>query len=294
MLTKSMMKEYARSLGIPVSGVCSAEPDEELLKILRRRREAYPVSDFEEQDVLRRCSPKALMPEACSVFVCMFPYHLKDLETKNLSCYAAVPDYHRIAGELLGKIEAFVCEHQPGVRCLSVCDTSPLVDRWLAYRAGLGFFGKNHLLIHPIFGSYFFIGSLLLDFPLEPDHPLKDSCADCGACLSACPGGALSEDFGFDCNRCISYLTQKKVLTEGETELLMSQNSVYGCDVCQRVCPHNRDLPETSIQAFHQDVITELREEDVCALSNRAFKKQYGSYAFSWCSKDTIRKNFHK
>ncbi len=293
MLSASQIKEYARSLGVLVSGVCSAEEDRELLEILKKRREKFPVSDFEETDLSLRCSPKRLMPEAKSIFVCLFPYYSGAEGSKNISIYASVPDYHQVAGMYLEKIAAFIRQNTPGARCLLACDTSPLVDRWLAYRAGLGFFGKNNLLIHPEYGSYFFIGSLLLDFSLETDVPLSGGCSACGACLSACPGGALSEDFGFDCERCISYLTQKKELTKEQQALVFSQESVYGCDVCQKVCPYNQKVPTTPIEEFRRDILKEFPEEALRLLSNRAFKKEYASYAFSWCSRQTILKNFH-
>ncbi len=294
MITVGEIKEYARSLGVPVSGVCSAEDDETLLSVLKKRRENFSVSDFEEQDIVKRCSLKMLMPKARSVFVCMFPYYIQDVRPNNLSCYAAIPDYHLVAGEILQKIADYIKQYRPDVHCRPLCDVGVQVDRWLGYRAGLGFFGKNNLLIHPEFGSYFFIGSLLLDLELEPDLPIGEGCQGCGECLSACPGGALTEEFGFDCNRCISYLTQKKTLSESEQALVMAQSSVYGCDVCQQVCPHNQQVPETPIEAFRQGILTGLNQEELSGMSNRAFKKAYASYAFSWCSKQTILKNFHK
>ncbi len=293
MLSTEELKSYAASLSIPVSGVCDAEDDPILLEQLKKRRQAFSFCEFEEADAEQRCSLRHMMPEAKSVFVCLFPYHIQSLPSGNISCYAMVRDYHKVVQDLLGRVADYVIEKEPQAKCRILCDVGPQVDRRLAYRAGLGFYGKNNLLIHPIYGSYFFIGSLLLNLSLASDKPLEQSCNGCGACLTACPGQALSEGFGFDCSRCISYLTQKKEVTAEEKTLLASQQSVYGCDVCQKVCPHNQNIPDTPIRAFYQSPITELEEEKIAAMSNREFKRVYGNYPFSWCLKKTILKNFN-
>lgn len=294
MLNAQELKAYAETLSVPASGVCSAEPDEVLLGYLQKRRKSFPACGFEEQDLQKRINPKVLMPEAKSVFVCIFPYHISGLPQGNLSHYAMVPDYHQVIGAILEQLAHYVKSRVPGSKCLPLCDTAPTVDRWLAYRAGLGFYGKNNLLIHPVYGSYFFIGSLLLDIPLQTDQPLKQQCNGCNACICACPGQALSEDFGFDCSRCISYITQKREITGAQERLLEGQGSVYGCDVCQQVCPHNRGIPDTPLAAFYENAVTRLEREQLAAMSNREFRRQYGGYAFSWCSKQTILKNFQK
>ncbi len=292
MLSAAMLKEFAHSLGIPACGVCSAGRDNQLAACLQQRRDRFSACDFEEKDIDLRCNPSAWMPDARSVFVCLFPYHIGSLSKGNLSVYAMVPDYHKVVGNMLAQVADFIQAHEPTAQCKSLCDAGPQVDRWLAYRAGLGFYGKNNMLIHPVYGSYFFIGSLLLNLPLSPDGPLAMSCAECDACLAACPGGALSEDFGFDCEKCISYLTQKKEVTKEQQTLLHGQKSVYGCDACQRVCPHNQNMPDTPIVAFHENSVTQLCQAELEGLSGREFKRKYADYAFSWCSKKTILKNF--
>ncbi len=291
-LTTEELKQFAKTLSVTCTGVCDAGQDDELLEYLKQRRTSFSVCEFEEQEVEKRTNPKLLMPEAKSVFVCLFPYYKQDVPQGNISHYAMVKDYHQVAKAVLSTIEGFICQREPNAQCLMVCDTSPLVDRWLAYKAGLGFFGKNNLLIHPVYGSYFFIGSLLLNIPLTPDIPMKEQCRGCNACINACPGGALSEKFGFDCGQCVSYLTQKKSLSFEEKQIMAEQESVYGCDVCQKVCPHNRNLPDTPIEAFYENMILGLKQSKIESMSNREFKKAHQDYAFSWCSKQTILKNF--
>ncbi len=292
MLTAKELKQFAQTLSVECTGVCDAGQDEVLLDYLKWRRASSPVCEFEEPDLEKRTNPKLLMPESTSVFVCLFPYYKQNVPQGNISHYAMVEDYHQVAKAILGTIKKFICNREPKAQCLMACDTSPLVDRWLAYKAGLGFFGKNNLLIHPVYGSYFFIGSLLLNIPLTPDAPMQERCGRCNACINACPGGALSEDFGFDYRWCISYLTQKKSFSLAEKQIMEKQNSVYGCDVCQKVCPHNQKLPDTPIEGFYKKMILGLEQCELENMSNREFKKRYQNYAFSWCSKQTILKNF--
>ena len=292
MLSTQELKTYAASVGLVATGVCAATANSQLKEQLKKRRASFPLCSFEAEDICNRIDPSKLMPNAKSVFVCLFPYYINEVTPGNLSRYAMVCDYHQVAGEYLAKLTAFIKEKEPNARCLPLCDTSPMVDRWFAYQAGLGFFGKNQMLIHPEFGSWFFIGSLLLDIPLEADAPLAVTCKNCDACIRSCPGGALKDDFGFDCEKCISYLTQKKALTESQKAVVHSQNSVYGCDVCQKVCPHNANVPNTTIAEFYQELIIKLDKNTIENMSNREFKKQYKNYAFSWCSRQTILKNF--
>lgn len=294
MLTATQLKIYAQSLSVPACGVCSAAPDALLQSRLKERRKRYPVCGFEESDIQKRTNPKLFMPSAQSVFVCLFPYYIRGVHPANLARFAAVRDYHAVARGYLEKIAAYVADKAPDCTYKIVCDTSPLADRQLAYRAGLGFYGKNHMLIHPVYGSYFCIGSLVLDIPLEPDVPLRQQCNGCNACIRACPGQALEDGFGFNCEKCISYITQKKEITQAQSKLLHGQNNVYGCDVCQTVCPHNAQVPDTPIREFYEGLLPELSYEELTSLSGRGFKRVYEAYAFSWCSRGTLLKNFTK
>jgi len=170
------------------------------------------------------------------------------------------------------------------------CDTSPLADRYMAYLAGLGFYGKNNCFISPKWGSYVMIGTILTTLELEPDTPLTQSCMECNRCITACLGQCLGHDeFKFD--TCKSYLTQKKgELTLEEEHIIAKTPLVFGCDVCQEVCPHNKDIPTTPIPEF-QSVEPYIDIDELDSLTNKEFKAKYGPRAFSWRGKKILMRN---
>jgi len=221
--------------------------------------------------------------------VALFPYYIKG-EEGNISMYARGIDYHRIAEEKLKRLEAFL-QTLGATETLIHVDKGTLDDRKAAYDAGLGFFGENGLLICHEYGSYFFIGQVVHNLDIKGDRPMTESCLSCGACKRLCPGGALSED-GFIIGRCLSEISQKKgELSVSEQKLLKDNGLCWGCDVCQAVCPHNKDLPITAMPEFLDRRISSLGFKDISGLSNREFKAKFGEYAFSWRGKGVLERN---
>jgi epoxyqueuosine reductase len=157
-----------------------------------------------------------------------------------VAAYAAGPDYHRYIWDRLNLLAAWLQAEVPGCRTEAVADTAPLLERDFARRAGLGWVGKNTMLINPRRGSFFFLGAVLTDLELAPDEPFASAhCGTCTACLDACPTRAFPEPFVLDATRCISYLTVE-LRSEVPVELRERVgNWLYGCDVCQDVCPWN-------------------------------------------------------
>lgn len=290
-MDKKEIKTFAATLGISEIGVSKAEFLTELYTILTDQREIYGACPFEEESVERRCNPVQLLEGAKSIITCLFPYYSPKLHPVNLSRYACIKDYHHVAREKLHAIAEYI-SRQCGGKSVCFTDNGPLCDRYLAQRSGLGFYGKNHMLINERFGSYFFIGSLITTVELETDEPCRQSCMDCGQCLRFCPGGALSVN-GFNYKRCISYLTQAKDLTEEQKELLNSRETAYGCDVCQEVCPHNQGIDESIMKEFAEKTLESLPKE-ILTMSNREFRKVYRDYPFVWCGRKTIARNLQK
>lgn len=224
-----------------------------------------------------------------SAVVALFPYFVEG-ESGNVSMYARGLDYHRVAEEKLKEIEEFLIGLGASETRIHV-DKGELDDRKAAYEAGLGFFGKNGMLICDEYGSYFFIGQVVHDLEIEADSPINQSCLSCGACMRHCPGGALSAK-GFAVDKCLSEISQKRgELTDEEKSLIKRSGSCWGCDVCQNVCPHNSDIETTALPEFLDNRITGLGLEDVENLSNREFKEKYGKYAFSWRGKAVLARN---
>jgi epoxyqueuosine reductase len=163
-----------------------------------------------------------------------------------LSAYARTRDYHETLSEKLGELEAFIIERTGGTaQVKSYVDTGPILERGYAALAGIGTPGKNTCLIIPKHGSYVFLAEILTDLPLPVDPPFtRDLCGSCQRCIEACPTGCILPDRTIDANRCLSYLTieNKGVIPDPlKTQL---GDWLFGCDVCQMVCPHNTQIPE--------------------------------------------------
>lgn len=232
----------------------------------------------------------ALCPGAASVLVAAYPYYAGP-RPGNLSLYARGEDYHRVLIRHLTPVCHFLSAEYPGYQFLPAADNSPLPEREAAWGAGLGLRGEHGLLILPPYGSYVFLGTILTDAPLAfpPARPAPP-CEGCGACRAACPTGALGDPFQE--GRCLSHLTQKKgVLPEEEQALLAAHDLIWGCDCCQRVCPHNREAALSPLAEFRADLMDDLAPEQLEGLSNRTFQAAYGERAFAWRGPAVLRRN---
>lgn len=219
---------------------------------------------------LRR-DPRGLLPGARSVITAAFSYYHSDSTEGNLeriAAYAHGDDYHEVVRERLGRVAGRISEMYGGATRACV-DTAPLLERYWAVRAGVGFIGHNGMLIVPGAGSYVFIGTILATVPFTPDRPSESSCIGCGRCLAECPAKALSAR-GVDASRCLSYLTieHRGEFPEG-TEL---HGRLYGCDICQRVCPHNSGLTDTAIDRFYPRApLRDLTPEKIVTMTQEEF-----------------------
>jgi epoxyqueuosine reductase len=193
-----------------------------------------------------------------------------------VAAYAQGPDYHRFIWDRLNELAAWLEAEVPGCRAAAVADTAPLLERDFARRAGLGWVGKNTMLINPQRGSFFFLGALLTDLELAPDEPFAGShCGTCTACLDACPTGAFPRPFVLDATRCISYLTIELRTPVPEKLREPMGTWLYGCDVCQEVCPWNRKREPGSL-AFPRDSGMEgFDPVELLALDANAFRARF-------------------
>ncbi len=221
-------------------------------------------------------------------FTALFPYYVSG-ESGNISMYARGEDYHKVVKAILLPIkEKF--EEYGATDVIIHCDNGEYDDRRAAYEAGLGFFGRNNMLINDKYGSYFFIGQVIHNLELEPDKPLEKSCLSCGKCIESCITGTLKS--GFEESMCLSAITQKKgELSETEKKFIIQGGLCWGCDVCQKVCPHNRGVVDTFIEGFKNNRILSLDLIDLEELSERKFRDKYSAYAFSWRGGRVLKRN---
>ena len=194
------------------------------------------------------------IPEnAQSVLVVLFPYLLEEEQYENtlLSRFAVPADYHLLCGEILQAMCADLKEAYPANTFAAFADISPLPEVYAAAKAGVGVIGKNGLLINENYGSWVFIGEIITDLPVASAQQDIKTCIGCDACMRACPTGALTEH-GVQIDRCLSYISQKKKITDEEEQLLKQYPTLWGCDRCQKMCPQNRPAQTTPLANFRE------------------------------------------
>lgn len=247
----------ARQLGFDWIGVAREEILHEELEYFREwlAEEKHGDMAWLAKDPQRRCDPCAVLPGCRSVVIVSLNYlrePLEDFRTSSspprgfgrISKYARTRDYHRVFENLLRKLATHIdSEIAPGEKTKTFVDYGPLMERAWAVRAGLGFIGKHTLLINPREGSFHFLGALLTTADFEPSAQpavAHTGCGDCRRCIDACPTQAITEPWKLDARRCLSYLTiEKKGPIAGEFHDGFSGN-LFGCDICQDVCPYNQ------------------------------------------------------
>ncbi|MBI4856924.1 MAG: tRNA epoxyqueuosine(34) reductase QueG [Acetobacterium woodii] len=302
-MTEEKIRKLAEQIGIDLIGFFSTEPLTECLPYLIKRDEAGFSTGFEGGPPQERINyQKQFPPAKAGIAIGISNYQKLEIpdDKKVRGKLASVSwgaDYHQVVkfrmNQLMNAINSEQVKNQkPLINYKLFVDNSPLVDRGSAYRAGLGFFGKNNCLINDKLGSFFFIGQILVDSEIlfAPLAPIENSCKKCRRCLDACPNGALGEGFSLNPSKCISYLTQKKVLLPEEESRITTY--LYGCDICQQVCPYNQNLPETSEESFWINAETANPPiDEILKLSNKSFKIQFGKTASGWRGKNVLMQN---
>lgn len=234
--------------------------------------------------------PKYTMKSVQSIIVLFVPY-LTERHQKNgnISLYSMGEDYHIKVKNLCEKISRYLKDKNLGTKFYIQSDVGTIDEKFLAYVCGLGIRGINSLIIHREYGSYGNIGIILTDGKMEEKITPAQDCSLCMKCLRACPSGAIVGDFSIDSQICVSYLTQKKeILSESEIKLVQKSGKVFGCDICQNICPFNQNV----IKIFNSDdIINKLDINDIESLSARQFKKIYGNRSFAYRGKNVILRN---
>ena len=285
------VKEAAFAAGFDKVGIVRAEAlTNEGAKLKEWLRLGYHATmAWMEREPDKRADPTRLLEGARSVISVALNYftpkeHASEPGTGKVSRYAWGDDYHDVVRERLEDLAARISAILPGVRCRLCVDTSPILDKAWAVRAGVGWLGKHTNVITQEMGSWVFLGEVIIDRELEFDEPAEDHCGSCTACLDACPTGAIVEAYLVDSNKCISFVTIELRSDEIPSAVKPDlEGWLYGCDICQDVCPWNRFEQETSEKRFEPragNAARDLREllemdhEDyVEAFRNSAMKR---------------------
>ena len=241
------IKDAAARLGFALVGVSPVEEPRHAESFAAwLGQKLHGEMAYMERTAAQRRQPSEFLPWARSIVSVGMSYATPHLRAERpgelrgwISRYAWGEDYHHVMQERLEKLLEAVQAMVPGARGRACVDAAPVLEREAAARAGLGWIGKNTMLLHPGRGSWFFLGELFLDLDLEHDRPMRDRCGRCDLCLKACPTQAFLGPYVLDARRCISYLTiELKGAIPQHLRPLMGTH-IFGCDICQDVCPYN-------------------------------------------------------
>mgnify|MGYP002344536162 FL=1 len=281
-----LIKNKAYDLGFMYCGISKAGFLEEEAPRLERwlQENRNGKMGYMENHFDKRLNPVLLVDDAKSVVSLLLNYFPEEQQADNsfkVSKYAYGADYHDVIKDKLKELYQFIQDEIGEVGGRMFVDSAPVMDKAWAKKSGLGWIGKNSNLIHPKEGSFFFIAELILDLELEEDGPIKDYCGRCTRCIDACPTEAIVEPYVVDGSKCISYLTieLKDALIPGEFHTKMD-NWIFGCDVCQDICPWNRFAKAHNEPAFmpHQHLLG-LNKTDWKDLTEEVFRELFKNSA---------------
>lgn len=298
---KQLIRQKATELGFFYCGVSKAdflsEEAPHLEKWLNEGR--HGKMTYMENHFDKRLDPRLLVDGAKSVVSLLMNYYpaerQHDPQAPKISKYAYGKDYHFVIKERLKELLAFIREEIGEVEGRVFVDSAPVLDKAWAKKSGLGWIGKNGNLISPKHGSFFFIAELIIDLELEPDGPIKDYCGTCTRCIDACPTEAIVAPYVVDGSKCISYLT-----IELKDQLLPDafqgkmDNWIFGCDVCQDVCPWNRfSTPHEEPDFLPNPDLLSLSKKEWIDLSEEVFQELFKKSAVKRTKFSGLQRNIN-
>ena len=290
---QEIIKETAYKAGINTVGISHILNYSYLEEFLINRYNNNHSCEFEEQNIKKRLNAKNLFPECKSIIAVSIPYgygykmrYFPDKGMLSVSSYGE--DYHKKANLLLNKF-AIGLKKYINFKYIAVADTSFLIDKEICMTAGIGSYGKNGLIYNEKEGSFIHLGYLLTDINIEGSLAIKeDICGTCNICVRSCPNGAIFDDGGINPKKCISYLTQTKNYIPLEYREKMG-SQIYGCDICQIVCPKNKEILNKVPVNDYSSLYIDLKE--ILNISNTGFLNKYGIMAGSWRGRNVWKRN---
>lgn len=281
-LTNQIVIQKAKQIGFDLVGFAKADILEKESEFLQQwlNKNFQGGMDYMERNFEKRKDVKQILPTAKSVISLGLNYYTphkysNDKTKGKVSRYAWGKDYHLIIWSMLDELEAELKKIDSEFESISYVDTGPVMDKVWAVRAGIGWLGKHTNVINREIGSWFFIANIITNCGFEYSEQIPDFCGTCTACIDACPTDAIVQNYVVDANKCISYLT---IENKGEISLEFKDkfdNWLFGCDICQDVCPWNQKFPaETLIKDFHPQN-KELKLDDILEMNEDEFKTKF-------------------
>jgi epoxyqueuosine reductase len=271
---KQQIIDFALTLNIDLVRFTEAS----ILKDEQSRFESWIGKGFNagmgwlEHNTEKRFNPVMLLEGAKTVISIAVSYN-SDKSRGIISRYAAGADYHKVIKSKLNQIESFMKRYDPGLKSKACVDAAVISEKSFGARSGIGWVGKNSLLINEEIGSWFYLGELVIDREYEPDPPAADRCGKCSACISACPTGAINSDRTLNSGKCISYITIEDKSRTGQAGMAVDyQWPSFGCDLCQEACPWNTGAALTREAAFLEpNGLYMMSREDLSRLGPEEF-----------------------
>lgn len=292
---KKEIEKYCESLGLDTVGFIPCRRFEELVEFYKYRKEKNLENEFEEKEIEKRINPNVYMEEGKTIISIAFPYYHEEenVSGNGFSVYTKRSDYHKVVKGYLDKI----CEYieSLGGNAISFVDSNYLPERYIAYLSGVGFIGRNNMIITERYGSYVFLGEIITDLAIECSDKrnfleIKNytECKDCENCIKECPTKSINKN-QINPNICLSYITQKKEINHQEINLL--KGNVFGCDFCQLKCPYNEKV---DINVLAEFATLAYMNEDIytyASMDNKLFKEKIVKTSCGWRGKNVIRRN---
>lgn len=279
------IKQKALSLGFDLCGISTIEELGTEKKFLEKwlKQNYHGDMAYMARNIDKRVNPSLLVDGTQSVISVLLNYFpQKNLHPEShykISKYALGTDYHYVIKDKLKKLMEFIEQHYPNTPMRAFTDSAPVLDKSWALKSGLGWMGKNTLLINKKMGSFFFIGEIIVGMDMQADSPLeKEYCGSCTKCIDACPTDALKDPYIMDATKCISYLTIESK-NDIPNELVPNLNNwIFGCDICQDVCPWNSKANPSTESVFKiSDELALMKKQDWEELEKPQFKKLFKS-----------------
>ena len=281
-LTNQIVIEKAKQLGFDLVGFAKADSlEDETEKLQQWLDKGFQASmNYMEKNLHKRKDVKEILPNAKSIISLALNYYIPDnysneKDKGKVSRYAWGKDYHLVIWQKLDELETMLKEIEPEFETLSYVDTGPVMDKAWAVRAGIGWMGKHTNVINPEIGSWFFIATLITNYEFDYSEIIVDHCGTCTACIDACPTDAIVQEYVVDANKCISFQT-----IENKNEIPIElkgkfDNWIFGCDICQDVCPWNQKFSVISSVKEFYPLNKEMTYNEVMKLDNVSFKERF-------------------